>query len=167
MKNLIIISLLLLYSCTELLAQTQTQEQTQTQIPTIRYNLANFREGTNEVYNNPANGKALVAVVRNATLVSWQVMQGTNVLATFNPVQQTNEPPKPEPEPEPQPNPTPKPNPSLPPTGTKLEGTQKENIYPPKDQSLFIEILTGATMETKCESGTCIVVGDKALQFLQ
>ena len=166
MKNAIFISLLFLYTCVELLAQTQTQIQIQT-TPTVRYSLSNLREGTNQVYNNPANGKTLVAVVRNGTLVSWQVIQGTKILANFNPVQQADEPPKPEPEPdEPKPD-EPKPNPSLPPTGTKLEGTQKDNIYPPKDPSLFIQALTGATIETKCEGGICVVVGDIALKLLQ
>jgi hypothetical protein len=91
-------------------------------------------------------------------------MQGTKMLANFEPIPQASEP-TPEPEPEPDPKPKPKPTPTLPPSGTKLEGTQKENII--EEQPSYKDVLSGAVIDTKCENGSCFILGDIALRLLQ
>lgn len=154
MRNLISTLLLVLFSCITLWAQT----------PAISYQPTNLREGNNAIYNNPANGKTLIALLRNGNIVSWQIMQGTKMLANFEPIPQASEP-TPEPEPEPDPKPKPKPTPTLPPSGTKLEGTQKENII--EEQPSYKDVLSGAVIDTKCENGSCFILGDIALRLLQ
>lgn len=153
MKNLFLTCLCIVSYCTASNAQVPA---------TISYRRAALNEGLNNIYNNPRNGKTLVAVVEKGVISSFYVMWGSRILATLEPVSQSTDPPQPEPAPKPKPVPPP---PPVPP-GTKIEGTQKENII--KDPPAYKDTLSGATIDVQCDTlENCTLSGIAALQVLE